>query len=119
MKTLADYKDDEALDVWVEILEPALKIFKDKAILKLFKGGKAPVDIAIAVLKKHKKEVTEILLAIDDEPITGVNIITRLAANIECFMKEKELRDFFASQAQKRVQNVSTPATESTEEKEH
>lgn len=119
MKTLADYRDDEALDVWVGILEPALKIFKDKAILKLFKDGKAPVDIAIATLKKHKKEVTEILLAIDDEPITGVNIITRLAANIECFMKEKELRNFFDLQAQRKVQNVSTPATESTEEKEH
>lgn len=119
MKTLADYKDEEALDVWVEILEPALKIFKDKAILKLFKDGKAPVEIAIAALKKHKKEVTEILLAVDNEPITGVNVITRLAANIECFMKEKELRDFFGSQVQKAVQSASTPVTETTEGKEN
>lgn len=119
MKTLADYKDEEALDVWVEILEPTLKIVKDKGILQMFKDGSAPAEIAIQAIKSHKSDVKKILLSVDDTPITGVNIVTRLAANIECFIKEKELKDFFGSQVQKAVQSASTPAMETTEEKEN
>lgn len=115
MKTLADYKDDEALDVWVEILEHVLAITNDDEIVKMYTENKAPAKIALKAIKDHKEDVKAILLAIDDSPLTGVNIVSRLVANINCFMNDEEMRSFFASQVQNGEQNASTPATETTE----
>ena len=118
MKRLSDYKGEEALELWADLLEPMTEIIGDPEIQKTIKSGKAKVLIARDILKLHSKEATDIMLRIDPEPIDGVGVITRLLGIISDFMQSDELRSFFGSAAQAKTESESSgSATENTEVK--
>lgn len=117
MKRLSDYKDEAAIDLWADLLEYASIIFTDPEVKKVANGSK--IGLAKTMLKLHKKEVCNMLLAIDDEPIDGLNIVIRLVSILNEVGEDPELRDFFGLQGQQEKQESSGSATEITEEKEH
>lgn len=117
MKKLSDYKDEAAIDLWADLLEYASVIFSDPEVRKVANGSK--IKLAKTMLKLHKKEVCEMLLAIDDEPINGLNIVIRLVSILNEVGEDPALRDFFGMQSQNETQESSGSATETTEEKEH
>lgn len=119
MKTLADYKDDEAIDVWMDMLDPIVKIMQDKEIATMYRAKKPYMQIIKKAVKKHKKDVEKIVLAIDDTPITATNFMPRLVGNVLLILNDKDCKGFFVSQAQTEVQNASAPATETTEGSEN
>lgn len=117
MKKLSDYKDEEAIDLWADLLDPLSNIFTDKELAAVVRSKKSPITIAKVILKNHRKEATEILLRIDPEPLTGLNIITRLVSVLTDIGQSEEIKPFFDFAEQANITNVSSiSATENTED---
>lgn len=108
MKKLTDYKGDEALELWADLLDPLSVILTDEAIRKVVQSGKSKMDIAKEVLKKHKKEAVKILLRIDNTPIDGLNIITRLMALLSDIGQNDEIKGFFGYAEQAKTESESS-----------
>ncbi len=119
---VTDFKDEAALDLLAEIIEPASVIFSDdkvKAVLKEAqdKGGSRAKAVA-EILKLHKKEIIEIMAALDGVPVKDFhcNILTLPKKLLE-ILNDEELMDFFASQAEELTLSASSGLhTENTEE---
>lgn len=100
MKKLSDYKDDEAVVLWGELIEPIMKLIADDEVQKIYKSGKPKVLIATEILKVHPAEVSEILLRIDPTPLNGLNIVSRFIEILVEISKMPELASFFGSAEQ-------------------
>lgn len=116
MKKLSDYKDEEAIDLWADLLEPITIIIKDPAIQEI--KDKPPAEIAKILIGAHKTEVTEILLRIDPTPLTGLNLIVRVIDVIMEIENSPEIMSFFDSSEPSEEQTSSGSATENTKAKE-
>lgn len=77
MKRLSDYKGEEAIELWADLLEPLSVIFTNEDVKKAQKEG-SYILIAKAALKANKTEVMNVLLRVDETPIDGLNILIRL-----------------------------------------
>lgn len=120
MKRLSDYKGDEAIELWGDLLEPIIDIFSDKKIADVWKTKKSIASKAKEVLKLHKKEVTSILLRIDDTPLNGINIVIRLVNLLVEIESAEELKDFFGFAEQGTTANASIGSvTENIEDDEN
>ena len=120
MKRFSDYKGDEAIELWADLLEPITRILQDEKVAKSVKSGKAVFQIASEILKGHSKDASEILLRIDPTPLDGLNIILRLAELVQEISEREELRAFFGSTPQAMMHSASTgSATENTKEEEN
>lgn len=102
MKKLSDYKGDEAIELWADLLEPITEILGDGEIAKVLQSPQAPLMKAQAILRKYSVETEKILLRIDPEPLDGLNIIVRLTTLIVEIGQREDVRAFFgfAEQAQ-------------------
>ena len=95
---LSEYKNEEALDVLADIIEPSSKIMVDPKIKELTKkGDKMP--IIKEIIKNHKSEIIEILATIDGVPVDEYecNVFTLPIKIIE-LLNDKDLVSFFTSQ---------------------
>ena len=120
MKKITDYKDEAAIDLWMDIIEAGASIVEDEEIKKLARDeNSSNVQLAKQMIKRHKKEVCSILLLIDETPIDGMNILIRLIDLITEIGKHPEIADFFGVQGQSETGESSGSATENTEAKEH
>ena len=115
MKRFSDYQGEEALELWADILESAAAILGDKEIKEIAQSGQHPLIIAQKIIKLHAKEMTDILLKIDDTPINGLNILARVIDVISEFESSPELRDFLKLQSLKTEGVSFGSATENTE----
>lgn len=95
MKKLSDYKGDEAIDLWADLLDSLTVIFTDIEVRKVIASGKSKLDIARVVLKLHKKESMDIITRIDPQPVDGLNIISRLVGVIGEIGESEEIKSFF------------------------
>lgn len=119
MKKLTDYKGDEAIELWADLLDPLSAILGDKKIQNIVQSGKPKLIIAKEILKKHSKNAEKILLRIDDTPLDGLNIILRLVDLISDIGKNEEIKSFFGYAVQAEMQEESSGSvTETTEEEE-
>ena len=117
MKKLSDYKDDEALELWADLLDPLTVILTDNKIRKIVQSGKPKITVAKEVLKAHKKEAVEILTRIDPEPIDGFNVVLRLVNLLAEIGQNDEIKSFFAYAEQAETDNESSGSpTENTQE---
>lgn len=120
MKKLSDYKGDEAIELWADLLEPLTEILGDQKIQNVINSGEPKLIIAKEILKAHKKEATEILLRVDPEPINGLNIIVRLIAVFADIGEDEEIKAFFGYAEQEQMENESGGSvTENTEVEEN
>ena len=114
MRKLSDYDGEEALDLWADLIEPIAVILTNEEVKKTIQKNSPPLLIVRTILKSCKKEATEILLRIDDTPVNGLNIISRLLALIDEIMHDKIAMSFFNSQGQKSEDEFSGSAMENT-----
>lgn len=115
MKKLSDYKDEAAIDLWADIIEIASPIVGDEEIRKIAQDEKkSNLELAKEMVKRHKKEVCGILLAIDDTPINGINVLTRLIGLINEIGETPEVADFFGFSGQNEIEDSSGSATGNT-----
>lgn len=116
MKKLADYKDEDAIDLWADLLDPITKICADKEVADSIRSGKPPFLIAKDILKLHSKEAIEVMLRIDPTPVNGLNAVTRVVEIIFEIQRSDELSGFFGDAGQtKIVEGSFGSATANTE----
>lgn len=114
---LSEFKDDEALEVLADLIEPATKILTDKEVVSLMQGNSLLVTIAAKAIKNQKKAVVEMLAAMHRVPVEDYhfNILT-LTVDLLDVLNDRELIDFFRSQGKKTETTSSGSATENTGE---
>lgn len=108
MKKLSDYKGDEAIELWADLLEPLTLILGDKKVQKVIQSKKPKITIAKEILKSHKQEAVDIMLRIDPEPIDGLNIVLRLVGIITDIGQNDEIKSFFGYAEQAKTVNESS-----------
>jgi len=117
---LSEYKGEDALDLFADLLEPVAAIMADREIAALVKSGTQKVKLVSAILKTHKKEVVEILAMLDGEnPKTYLEKITlfTLPSRLLEILNDPELINLFTSQGQNKDEANSGSATESIQAK--
>jgi hypothetical protein len=120
MNKLSDFKGEEALLLWADLLDGFTEICADKDVADALRAKKPVLVTAKLILERKPKEACNILLRIDNTPIDGLNLITRLAGLITEMVNDPTLSSFFGSLAE--VKKGSVPigsATVNTEESEN
>lgn len=109
---LSDYKNEDALDLLADLIDPVSDIMTDAELRKVAESADK-MAIAKYVLKNKQKQVVEILARMDGKtPKTYSATITEMFAQIMDVLNDKVMFDFFAAQAQKLNGASSGPVTE-------
>lgn len=95
MKKISDYKDEEAIELWADLLEPLATIFADRKVADEFSKKKTILELARGILKAHSAEVAQILLRIDETPLDGLNVVVRFVDVLNEIEKNEDVRGFF------------------------
>ena len=115
-KKLSDYRDEEALILLADILEPALIIMQDEEFRDNARKRNEARAIKCAI-KNHPKEVMEILAIYNGVEVKDFHCtIADVPKMVMEIIEDKALIEFFTSQGQKKGETTSGSATESTEE---
>lgn len=113
---ISEYRDEEALELLANISEPAIEIFADEQLADLIRQKKSGKAVSWAI-KNHKKEVMELLAALEGVPVEEYHCtIFSLPAKLIEILSDKELIAFFSSTQGNQV--FSGNVTENTEETE-
>lgn len=114
--TLSEVRGEAALELLADVMEPASVILDDAEVKASFQVEKNRFRTAAIVLKRHKKEMLEILAAVNLTPIEDYkpNPYEVMKSTIDV-LSDPGLTDFFGSQAPKKAAGSSGPASESTE----
>lgn len=123
MKKLSEFKDDEAMDVLVEILEPSANLIKNNKFKLAIRGDKEKkikpnkmqaIKIAIT---ENRKDVVKIMATLNETPVEEFhyNLLTLPKMLVEMF-NDKELIDFFQYRGETDLEIPSGSATENIEE---
>lgn len=115
---LSDIKGEAALDVLVNIIDPASEIMADAELERLVKAKATKMEIVKTAIKNHKKAVIEILAALDgkDPKECKISVLTLPAKLLE-ILNDPELVSLFQPQGQ--TQTSSGSAMVNTEGKEN
>ena len=118
MRKLSEYKDEEALDLLADILDPVCEIFVDKAVITPLQSGNKVKAVSVAI-KNHKKEVVEIMATLNGVEVKDFhyNIVTLPKMVLE-ILNDKDLLDFFSSQGEEVTKTPFGSVTEATEDEE-
>ena len=105
--------NEEQLELFADLIEPAGEIIGDKAVRDTLSAGKTAAAAKYAI-KNHKKAVIEILARLDgEEPETYVVPgPLGLAAKLLAVLNTKEFSEVFIGQDQKNAAESGGPATE-------
>lgn len=111
---LSEYKDDAALDLLADLIEPVTEILSDEAVKKAAEEGKKAKAVSIAI-KNHKKEVMAFLAAIDGVPVEEFhcNVLTLPTRLIELF-NDPGIVQLFTFAGQTEEATASGSRTENT-----
>lgn len=98
MKKLSDFKNEEALGLLADILDPMSEIVSDNEVRDLLKTGKGDDRIkAVSIMiKNHTKQVIEILARMDGQEPDGYSFgFFTLPGRILEVLNDPELTAFF------------------------
>lgn len=119
MRKLSEYKDEEAIDLLADLLDPVVLIFAEPDIAS-FAQQKNYIKAIQVAIKKHKKEVMKIMAILEGVPVEEYhcNFVT-LPKLLMDVINDPMLQDFFTSQVQTDLETSSGPVTETTEVEEN
>lgn len=114
---LSEYKNEDAIDLLADLLEPTAKIFSDKELASVVRNKGNKITAIKVALKNNKESVLEILARLEGVPVKEYecNIGTVIAQLVD-IINDEVLADFFTSQSQKLEGTSSGNATENTKE---
>lgn len=119
MKRLSDYKNEEALDLLVDIMEPAAELMSDSDTVQLL-YSKVAGDRMKGVkqmIKEHKGAVIEILAALEGVPVNEFECsVFTLPTRLLEILNDKELLSFFMDQQTQNSETSSSSAMDHTQE---
>lgn len=102
---LSQFENEEALEVLEKIMNPIAAIVTDSKIKKLLQDNKPQIFIAKEIVKNYKKEVIEILSALngktpDTYKFTLISLLKEISELMDELKDESELRTVFQLQSQ-------------------
>lgn len=113
MKKLSEYKDGEALDLLADLIEPAEAIFSDKDVQNA--NSESMWKAVKVAIKKHKKEVMNIMAILDGVPVEDLHInVLSLPIKVMEVISDKDLVNFFVLQGQNMESTSSGSVMENT-----
>lgn len=123
MKKLSEFKDDEAMDVLAEILEPAYNLIKDNDFKVAMRGDKEKgilpnrLDAVKVAVTKHRKDVVKMMAVLNETPVEEFHytLLTLPTMMLE-MLNDKELIHFFSYKSETDLETPSGSAMENTEE---
>lgn len=100
MKKLSEYKDEAALDLLADLLEPFTALFGDADFRREYTNNNLMKAVVFA-LKRHKPEIMQILARMDDKPVEEYHCtMATLPLRLIELINDKELQAVFMSQVQ-------------------
>lgn len=122
MKKLSEFRDDEAMDVLAEILDPMVNMMKNKDFVLAMRGDRQKeirpnrVEAIKIAITDNRSDVVKIMAVLNETPVEEFhyNLLTLPQMMVE-MLNDKELMGFFGYQSEKDSQIPSGSATESTE----
>ena len=108
--------NEEQLELFADLIEPAAEIMADKEVAKILQSGSRPAKAVKLAIKNHKQAVIELLARLDgveprDYVVPGpIGLTMKL---IDLF-NQSEVKDLFQSQAQSEIAADSGSATVNT-----
>lgn len=116
MKPLSEYKDEEALDMLADLIDPVINIFGDKDVAEYYRAGVIIKSVQVAI-KNHKQDVIRLLSILEGVPEGEYhcNLLTLPKVLINVF-NDPELRGFFDVQSQTDSETPSGSVMENTED---
>lgn len=117
MRKLSEYKNEEAIELLADILEPVCEICADDEFQKSL--SKSKMEIVQTCMKKHSKALLKIMAVLDGVPFEEYHVnILELPVKVLQLLNDEELMNFFHSQGQMISSVASGSAMENTQEKE-
>lgn len=99
MRKISDYRDEDALDLLADIMEPAVEILADETVRKTFETENR-MKLASVAIKNHKESVMQILARLEGVPREEYHCtIFTLPAVVLEVLNDGELLGFFTAQA--------------------
>lgn len=118
MKKLSEYKNEEALDLLADLLEPVSLIFGDAEVVNSLKNKSRLMAIK-DIIKRHKKETLQMLAILDGVPVEEYECtIFTLPLKLLDIFNDEELQTFFGLQSPKMEDESFGSVMENTEETE-
>lgn len=117
---LSDYKNEDAIELLADLIEPTAKIMSSKKLAELVRGGKyKQVEVVKLMLKESPKECLEVLARVEGVPIEKYQCdIFKLTKGLLDLLSDPQIVSFFSQQSQMTSSENFGSVTESTEEKE-
>lgn len=119
MKRLSDYQNEEALDLLVDIIEPAAELMSDQSTVNLLYSKKAGDRMkgVKQMIREHKSAVMQILAALDGVPVAEYQCsVFTLPTRLIEILNDKELLSFFTDQQMQNSETHSSSVTDHTPE---
>lgn len=114
---LSEYKNEDALDLLADLLDPVAHIFADEEVKRIFTTG-TKIETIRYVLKNHSKRIIEILARLEGVEAKDYNAnIAKMTASLLEILNDEELIGFFTSQELTEEKIPSGSVTEITKER--
>lgn len=106
---ITEIKNEDALDLLCDIIDPTIRIVQDKDLAKAIVDKKPKLECVKIAIKNNKDAIIEILARIKgiDVEKYDANLVEMMAEIFE-ILNDKELLDFFTSQKLKEVETSSS-----------
>lgn len=118
MKKLSEYKDEDALNLLADLIDPTVEIFGDPEVAKWVRA-KVHIKAIQVALRKHQKDIIDMMALLEDVPREEYHFtLSTLPKMLLDVMHDPELKDFFELQGEMAQETPSGSAMENTEEEE-
>ena len=117
---LSEYKNEDAINLLADLLDPISELFTDKSVIAIFNNKEASkIEQIQVMLRSNPKAIIKMFAILDNKAVEEVSYsIPEMIAKLYEIMQDTDLTSFFKSQAQNEAQQSSGPATETTKETE-
>ena len=114
---LSDFKGEEAIEVFADLMEPVAKILADGEILDCIKKEMPKVAIIKKIMKNHPHEIVEVMAILDkaDPETYEVNLFS-IPIKLTEILADEAVTSLFTSQGRKEDKASSGSAMANTEE---
>lgn len=114
---MAERSNDEALDLFADLLEPVAEIITDQEVIDALQNDGKWIKAIKPAIKNHKSAVVEILARVDGvEPSEYKVNVVALPIKLLNLLNKPELKELFTSQAQENAAGSFGLATENIED---
>lgn len=96
---ISEFKNEDAIELLADLIEPTANILSDKAIQSAFMADTNKIKLAKMCLKTHKKDVIEILAIVNGKTAETYNCTpVTILRDLLAILNDKDLVDFFVEQ---------------------